>query len=240
MTQPSENAALHFVDRHSSGPLAEKPAFIEADGAKRTLTYGALARESGKLAEFYEANGINREDRAAVLVLDQIEFPIIFWGSLKAGIVPVALNTLLAGDVYDAILRDSRARILFVSQALLPVVEPVLKDNPYLTKIFVIGDEAGAHETFTGALDNCQPREAIAVTGDESAFWLYSSGSTGQPKGVRHVHSSLRFTADTYGAQVLGIEEADTVYSAAKCFFAYGRGNAMTFPMSKKSFCHFH
>ena len=232
MTQANENAALHFVDRHGSGPVADKPVFIEADGAQRTLTYGELARESGKVAEFYEANGINREDRAAVLVLDQIEFPIIFWGSLKAGVVPVALNTLLASDVYDAILRDSRARILFVSQALLPVVEPVLKDNPYLAKVFVIGDDAGSHQTFTGALDNCRPREAINVSGDESAFWLYSSGSTGQPKGVRHVHSSLQYTADTYGAQVLEIEETDTVYSAAKFFFAYGLGNAMTFPMS--------
>ncbi len=232
MTQANENAALHFVDRHASGPLGDKAVFIEADGAQRTMTYAELAHESGKMAEFYEANGIHREDRAAVLVLDQIEFPVIFWGSLKAGVVPVAINTLLASDVYDAILRDSRARILFVSQALLAIVEPVLKDNPYLAKVFVIGDDAGAHETFTGALDKYQSREALHVTGEESAFWLYSSGSTGQPKGVRHVHSSLKYTADTYGAQVLGIEEADTVYSAATFFFAYGLGNAMTFPMS--------
>ncbi|MEM9277306.1 MAG: benzoate-CoA ligase family protein [Pseudomonadota bacterium] len=232
MAQSNNNAAIHFVDRHASGPKADKCAFMEADGAQRTLTYAELSEQSGKMAEFYENLGINREDRAAVLVLDQIEFPIIFWGSLKCGVVPVALNTLLSTDVYDTILRDSRSRILFVSQALLSVVEPALANNPYLDRVVVIGDEPGEYSSFESELAKCSPREPITVTSDECAFWLYSSGSTGQPKGVRHVHGSLKYTADTYGNQVLGINEDDMIYSAAKFFFAYGLGNAMTFPMS--------
>ncbi|MEM7214541.1 MAG: benzoate-CoA ligase family protein [Pseudomonadota bacterium] len=232
MVGENENAAIYFVDRHASGANAEKPAFVEADGEKRNISYAELSRESGKMAEFFRNNGINREDRAAVLVLDQIEFPIIFWGSLKCGVVPVALNTLLSTDVYDAMLRDSRARILFVSQALLPVVEPALRDNPYLEHICVIGDDPGSYLNFSDELAKCEPSDPISVTSDECAFWLYSSGSTGQPKGVRHVHGSLKFTSDTYGAKVLGIMESDIVYSAAKFFFAYGLGNAMTFPMS--------
>ena len=120
----SDNAALYFVDRHGKGATADKPAFIEGDGKERRISYGQLSVESGRMADLYEKHGINREDRAALLLLDRIEFPIIFWGSLKAGIVPIALNTLLATDVYAAILADSRARALFVSEELLPVVEP--------------------------------------------------------------------------------------------------------------------
>ena len=86
--------------------------------------------------------------------------------------------------------------------------------------------------TYAEFLDGAAPREAVEVGEDECAFWLYSSGSTGQPKGVRHVHAALKATSDTYGAQVLGIEEEDVVYSVAKIFFAYGLGNAMTFPMA--------
>ena len=69
-------------------------------------------------------------------------------------------------------------------------------------------------------------------SGDEVAFWLYSSGSTGTPKGVRHVHSALKFTADQFGEGVIGIKESDTVFSAAKLFFAHGLGNGMTFPLA--------
>jgi len=232
MGEANQNAAYYFVDRHATGAVADKPVFIETDGAKRTITYKGLSEESDKLASLYEKHGIHREERVALLILDQIEFPIIFFGSMKAGIVPVAINTLLATDIYDAILRDSRSSALFVSQALLPVVEPTLADNPYIKKVFVIGDDAGSHLNFNQELDGCKGRAAINVISDETAFWLYSSGSTGQPKGVRHVHGSMQFTADTYGKDVLGIKEDDVVYSAAKFFFAYGLGNAISFPMS--------
>ncbi|PWE34378.1 benzoate-CoA ligase family protein [Maritimibacter sp. 55A14] len=233
MTHANENAALYFVDRHVDEGRAEKPAFIEGIGAARSLSYGALSDLSGRMAALYARHDIRREDRVAMLVLDQIEFPVIFWGSLKAGVVPVALNTLLSTQVYDTILRDSRARALIVSHDLLPVVEPLLADSPYLDAVFVIGGETpeGCHD-FTAELERSETAPPVGVSGAECAFWLYSSGSTGQPKGVRHVHASLRATSDTYGAQVLGVAEEDRVFSAAKMFFAYGLGNAMTFPMA--------
>ena len=225
------NAALYFVDRWRDGPEASKAAFREI-GRDDALTYGALADQSDRMADFYAKAGVRREDRAAMLVLDVLEFPVIFWGSLKAGVVPIPLNTLLATPVYDAILRDSRARVLFVSAALLPVVEPILDELPDLETVFVVGGPGGDHASFADAFEGCAPSPMIEAKDDETAFWLYSSGSTGQPKGVRHVHGALRGTADTYGAQVLGIETSDVVLSAAKLFFAYGLGNAMTFPMS--------
>jgi len=230
MTMQNGNAAIHFVDRHRDR-LADKPAFIEGHQGGRSLTYGALGEQSDRMASLYARHGIRREDRVAMLVLDCVEFPVIFWGSIKAGVIPIPVNTLLGAEVYLAILRDSRARVLFISEALLPVVGPILHAIPDLQKVFVIGT-AGEYLSFEAELAVSEAREMVAASPDETAFWLYSSGSTGQPKGVRHVHSSLQATADTYGAQVLGITENDTILSAAKLFFAYGLGNGMTFPLA--------
>lgn len=232
MEQGNSNAALYFVDRHLKDGLTNKAAFIEAIDGGRQLNYGELAEASDRLAALYARNDLRPEDRAAMIVLDRIEFPIIFWGSLKAGIIPVPLNTLLTAEMYTAILKDSRAKALFVSHELLETVMPAIENSPHLKAIFVVGGEAGEHKSFAAELVASKPRPAIEAMPDECAFWLYSSGSTGRPKGVRHVHSSLKATSDSYAAQVLGIESGDVVYSAAKLFFAYGLGNAMTFPMS--------
>lgn len=232
MSEENGNAASWFVDRHVNEGRGDKLAFVECAENGRTLTYGQLAEQSSRMADLYERHGLQAENRAAMILLDEISFPVIFWGSLKAGIVPVPINTLLSADYYRIILKDARARALFVSPELLPVVEPLLADLPSLKQIFVVGGDARGHTSFEEEIAKSSPRATVEAAEDECAFWLYSSGSTGRPKGVRHVHGSLRATADTFASQVLGIRENDTVLSAAKLFFAYGLGNAMTFPMS--------
>ena len=224
------NAAVDMVDRHVREGRADKLAFIDEWGS---CTYGDLVERTNKVANALVALDVARETRVALIMLDTIDFPSVFWGAIKTGIIPVALNTLLTSDQYRAILQDCRAEVLFVSHALLPTLEPVLKDLPALAHVVVDGGDAGNHTSLDQiTVSASHVFEPVATSVDEVAFWLYSSGTTGQPKGVKHRHSGAMFTAETYGQQVLGITEDDVVFSAAKLFFAYGLGNGMSFPMS--------
>ena len=231
MFDAAGNAAAYFVDRHAEGLRRSHLAFREAGGLERTLSYGELGERSAGVGDMLARHGVEREARVALLMTDTVDLPIAFWGAIKAGIAPVPLNTLLSTDLYRVILEDSRARALIVSSELLPMVAPLLAGAAHLKAVFVVGGGAGALD-FAAELSASEPRPTQSASPDECAFWLYSSGSTGQPKGVRHAHASLKHTADTYGAGVLGIAPDDLVYSAAKLFFAYGLGNAMTFPMA--------
>ena len=228
-TATNANAALYFVERHAQASHRGKVAFIEGN---RTLTYAALAHRSGQLSQLYRKHGLQPGDRAAMIVLDTIEFPIIFWGSLKAGIIPVPLNTLLTVEDYELILNDSRAKAVFVSAEVIEVVQPAIDRCPDLQAVFVVGEYEHGYVSFDADLQSCASSPSVHADADQCAFWLYSSGSTGRPKGIRHTHANLRATADTYGAQVLGITSGDVVFSSAKLFFAYGLGNSLTFPMS--------
>ena len=226
----SYNAATDFVDRNIEEGRAGKAAFIDPD---RTLTYGALLDASCQMANLLTGLGLAREARVAMIMLDTVDFPITFWGAIRAGIVPVPLNTLLNAGQYDYMLRDSRAEVLVISAALLPDLEPLLPDTDSLNHVIVSGGDAGPHMAFQDAVAGQSTTYTPADTlADEVAFWLYSSGSTGNPKGVQHVHTSAMITARNYARDVLAMNEDDVVYSAAKLFFAYGLGNAMTFTMA--------
>src|SRR3990172_9201093 len=218
------NAAEDLIGRNLEAGRGGKTAFVDDAGS---YTYAQLAERVDRAANAIRALGIEREKRIAIAMLDGCDWPAVFLGAIKAGIVPVAMNTLLTPSDYQYQLRDSRARALFVSEPLLKSFEPIRNKCPDLKHVVVAGKQLS--DMLAAA-----PAKAAAAqtTSDDVCFWLYSSGSTGAPKGTVHLHSHLILTADTYAKQVLGIRESDVVFSAAKLFFAYGLGNALTFPKS--------
>ena len=224
------NAVTWLLDRNVEQGRGAKLAFTDTVSE---LTYGALQQQSRRVANLLRRLGVRREERVAMIMLDTVDFPAVFLGSIRAGIVPVPLNTLLNSDQYAYVLADCRARVLFISEALLPAVKDMLGRMPDLEHVIVSGKDGHGYKLLSDELATESDAFTTAAThADEPAFWLYSSGSTGMPKGVRHLHSNLAATAETYAKQVLGIREDDVGLSAAKLFFAYGLGNALTFPMS--------
>ncbi len=225
------NAAHDLLARNAQ--RSSKVAFIDAVSGT-TLTYGDLTEQSFRFANALRAQGFAPESRILLAMLDTLEWPVAFLGCILAGVVPVAANTLLTTHDFDFMLRDSRAQCLIVSAPLLPTFEPLIGKLPDLRTVILAGvEDAASHTTLAQMVRRHEATKDVANTcADDICFWLYSSGSTGAPKGTVHLHSHLIQTAELYGRGVLGIAESDLVYSAAKLFFAYGLGNALTFPMS--------
>jgi 4-hydroxybenzoate-CoA ligase len=232
------NAVSDLVDANVARGLGGKIAFIDTE---RSLTYGDLQARSVRFANALRALGLRREERIALLLQDTIDFPVAFWGALRAGNVAVPLNTFLNVAQYAYILGDSRAAALVTTVPMAQVIWPILDKLPYLRTVILVGAPATDLAGYPGrdaylfedVIGEASPALFISDTiSDEVAFWIYSSGSTGEPKGVKHVHSSLMATAKLFGQGVLGIRQDDVVHSAAKMFFSYGLGNAMVFPLS--------
>ncbi len=226
------NFAQHLLALNAG--RAEKAAYVDDVG---TLTYGQLDERVRRLAAGLRGLGLRREERVLLLMLDCNDWPVSFLGALYAGLVPVAVNTLLTADDYAYMLEHSRAQAALVSGALLPTLAAAMtKSDHEVTKVIVSRPAAPLRPDqidFDAFVQAQAPAPKAAPTGpDDPGFWLYSSGSTGRPKGCVHSHGNPYWTSELYGRNVLGLRDSDVCFSAAKLFFAYGLGNALTFPMS--------
>src|SRR5438552_6833144 len=184
----SYNAVTWLLDRNIDEGRGAELAFTDTVSE---LSYGDLQKQSCRAANMLRRLGVRREERVAMIMLDTVDFPPVFLGAIRAGIVPVPLNTLLTSDQYAYVLADSRARVLFVSEALFPVVKDSVGRVPDLECVVVSGKNAFGHKLLTEELaKESDVFITVETHAEEPAFWLYSSGSTGMPKGVRHLHAS--------------------------------------------------
>ena len=226
------NAAHDLLERNLRAGRGAKIVYIDDRGS---YTYGELAARVNRFANSLHGFGMHMEQRVLLCLQDGIDFPTAFLGAIKAGIVPIPVNTLLSPADYAYMLHDSRARMLVISEPLLKVCEPILRQSPFLKYVLVAGTTVppsgmrSLDEVLAASTDSFEPAPTVR---DEPCFWLYSSGSTGAPKGTVHVHSSLIETAVLYSQATLGLRESDVMFSAAKLFFAYGLGNSLTFPLA--------
>ena len=246
------NAAYDLLQRNLAAGRGPRTAYVDDLGQ---YTYADLAERVSRCSGALRALGIQPRQRVLLSLTDTIDFPTAFLGCIQAGIVPVAVNTGLRPTDYDFMLRDSGACAAIVSAAVAP-----LFTTPSSGPLHLIvsdagpspgaggpgpraaGSDPGAAGSGAGApgclgfaalLRSAPPHfDAVDTARDDPCFWLYSSGSTGTPKGTIHAHSSLIQTAELYARPILGIGEQDVVFSAPKLFFAYGLGNALTFPLA--------
>ncbi len=233
------NAADYFVDRNVREGRGNKTAIICQD---RSLTYAQVQQGVNRFGNLLKQLDVRLEERVALLMLDTEAYPQAFFGAIKTGAVPVCLNTMMRPKDYQYFLNDSRARVLVVDAALKENIDAIEGELSFLEHVIVANGEGSGDElSLAEAMAAQSDQLATAPTNrDDACFWLYSSGTTGQPKGTVHLQHDMIFASETFGQQVLGIRESDVCFSAAKLFFAYGLGNGLYFPFSVGATAIYH
>jgi len=223
------NAATYFVDRHRAEGRGNS---IAIECGEEQVTYGQLNERTNRAGNMLRQLGVRVEERVALLLVDSPEFLYSFFGAIKIGAVAVPLNTYLREQDYQYLLNDSRARVLIVHDSLAPVIHLIPRERRrYLESIVVAGGPAAGG--FEDRLSAASPQlDAIETSKDDSAFWLYSSGSTGTSKACIHLHHDMMVCSELYAKNILHMTGQDRCYSVARLFFAYGLGNAGYHPLS--------
>lgn len=226
------NAAAYFIDRHIAEGRSQK---IGIECGETKVSYGQLLDRVNRFGNALKGLGARIEERVLLLLLDTPDFAVSFFGSIKIGAVAVPVNTLLKPSDYKYLLNNSRARIAVVSGPLLHLIEAIPRNElHYLETLIVTGEvPASGNLSFDELLkSNSADLQAARTSKDDAAFWLYSSGSTGQPKACVHLQHDMVVSAERYAKAILKITPEDRFFSVAKLFFAYGMGNGLYFPLA--------
>ena len=222
------NASTTFIDANLDAGRGNKTAILYGD---QTLTYSDVAAMVNRTGNALIRLGVQMEQRVLLLLLDSPEFVASFFGAIRMGAVPIPTNTLLKPADYEYLLNDSRAVALIVSEPLYATIEPIRANLKWLKHIIVVGKAPAGTIHFGDWIKGESAELTPADTSrDDACFWLYSSGTTGFPKGAVHLQHDMVYCAENYARSVLDINENDRTFSVAKLFFAYGLGNGLYFP----------
>jgi len=223
------NATTAFVDDNITAGRGDKAAILCGD---ETVTYKKLQENVNRMGNALLALGVRMEQRVAILMPDNPDCVYAFFGAIRIGAVAIPLNTILMPKDYEYLLNDSRASVLVVDSSLLGHVMEIRGQLKYIEHIVVAGDNHDAPLDMKSLLAAASPElEPADTSKDDTAFWLYSSGTTGFPKGAIHLHHDMFVEAELYARNTIGLVETDVSFSLAKLFFAYGLGNGLYFPL---------
>lgn len=225
------NAATDFVDANVIARQGNRLAIIDAATGVE-LTFDDVLSGVNRTGHALRRLGVRPEERVMLLLPDCPEFVFAFFGTIKIGAVAVPVNTLLTAADYEYLLQDSRARVLIVHERFVDRIHSVRHSLRHLEHVVVVGQ--GARDLSFAPLLEREHDDLVAADmhHDDAAFWLYSSGTTGFPKGAVHLQHDMRCCAESFGRGVLDITRDDRTFSVAKLFFAYGLGNALYFPFA--------
>ncbi len=213
---------------HNLKTRADKIALCSRE---RTLTFGEVAAEANQVGNALKKLGVRHGETVGLLTLDTAEWVTSFFGTLKIGAISIGLNTLLTAAEYDYILRDSRPRVLILHDSFWDAIVPILPNQPFLEHLIVIDGERDGAISYGDWIAAEPTTLAVTPTHREDYCTLnYSSGTTGQPKGILHAHKDLPLISEYWGKNTLGLREEDRTFAGAKLFFTYGTGGNLLFP----------
>jgi len=229
---PVRYNAVEILERN----LTERADEVALLTPERELTFGEVALEVNRAGNALVRIGVRPGDAVAILSLDTAEWPIAFFACLKVGAITVGMNSLLTSKELAYMLRDSGARVLLVHATLLAAARSAIEQVSAVTNVVVIGGDEGDSESYVSyeawIADESTELDAADTHREDFGTLNYSSGTTGQPKGILHAHQDYALTAQLWGVDVLGLVPSDRTFSVAKLFFTFGLGGNLVFPWS--------